>query len=215
MIITKIEPQKKNKGRYNLYIDGEFKTGISEDVIVFLNLRVKQEIDEDFYNEILKKELYAKAKSSALKHLQKQLKTEKEIRDKLRQLEYEETVIESVVEFLKSYNFIDDFVFAKAYIHDKITLSKHSLKRIQYDLKRKGVSAFVIEDALNDMDEDVLSSEIENLVIALSKKKLAYEAKEKYSDYEIKQKLMYFFSQKGYAFDKIKKAYEINANQED
>ncbi|MBN2796075.1 MAG: RecX family transcriptional regulator [Clostridia bacterium] len=214
MVITKIEQQKNNKNRYSLYIDGEFKLGISEDVIVFLNLSVKQEINDTLYEMILQKELYAKAKSSALKYLQKQMKSKKEVIQKLMILEYPQVIIDEVMLFLEEYNFVDDLAYAKAYIHDKLSLSKHSMKRIQYDLNQKGIKQQIIEEALFDIDDQILLYEQENLVNDLRKKKKDYECKNKYNDYEIKQKLMYFFSQKGYSFDKIKKAIEIVENSE-
>lgn len=37
--ITKIEVQKKNKERFNLYLDGEFEMGIDMDTYIHFNLK--------------------------------------------------------------------------------------------------------------------------------------------------------------------------------
>ena len=40
--ITALEPQKNSKRRYNLYLDGEFKCGITEDSVAVFRLKAGQ-----------------------------------------------------------------------------------------------------------------------------------------------------------------------------
>lgn len=214
MKITKIEQQKKNKSRYNLYIDNEFYTGIHEDVIVFLSLKAKMDVDQEFLNEILNKELIAKAKENAMRFIQYRMRSQKEVVKKLHDNEYPSHVIDEVVAFLKTYKFIDDAAYARAFVHDKLTISKHSRKRITYDLKAKGLPDALIDSAFNQLEEDVVDLQIESIFAQLPKKFRQYASKAKYSDYEVEQKVLQYFYQKGYRLHEIKVAIQRYKEEE-
>ena len=47
MKITKIEVQKKNKSRVNLYLDGEFNCGLSLETIVKNGIKEGREITDE------------------------------------------------------------------------------------------------------------------------------------------------------------------------
>lgn len=206
MKITKIEIQKKNKKRYNLYIDDAFNMGIHEDVIVNLGLHVKQVLSESDYNDIVLKEVEAKAKQEALKYISYRLRSEFEVKEKLEALDYSEPIIHKIIAFLWEHGLLNDVYFTKAFIHDKINIAKHSLRRIKYDLKAKGIhEAMFNEIYLNDFDlqEDYYN----NLVKSIGKKHKSMLKKDKYNDYEIKQKVLQYFGQKGFEYSLLKDAY--------
>ena len=215
MIITKIELQKKNKNRYNLYLDDEFRTGIHEDVLVYYNLHVKMEIDDEFYNEILRKEIFAKAKNEAVHFISYRLRSTMEIRNKMKSNEYEDSIIDEVIEFLEQYNFIDDYNFAKAFIYDKSTIAKHSLKKISIDLKHKGIQNDIIQKALDHYIDEGFDFESDTLAHLVGKKYKQYENKGKFTTYEVTQKVIQYFYQKGFGIDKVKLALNDYKESED
>ena len=118
-VITKIEVQKRNKDRVNVYIDNEYAFSISMELVYKESLKPKMEIDVERLRDIADKEGYLKCKNAALKIIERSYKTEKEVRDKLREKEYTDSQIEKSIEFLKEYNFVNDDSYAKAYINDK------------------------------------------------------------------------------------------------
>ena len=65
-IITKIESQKKNNDRVNIYVDGEFFMAVFTELIYTFNLKKGMEIDQNNLTYILKEEMYIKAKNKAL-----------------------------------------------------------------------------------------------------------------------------------------------------
>ena len=144
--ITKIEIQKNNKDRVNIYLDGEYALAINAELIYKENLKVKDDVDISKLQEIAEKESYIRCKESAIKIIERSYKTEKEIRDKLKQKGYEEKQINNSIDFLKEYNFINDNTYAKAFIKDK--LSSKGSQKIKYDLMKKGIAKDIIEENL-------------------------------------------------------------------
>ena len=95
-IITKIEQQKKNEDRVNIYVNDEFFTAIFKELVFTFNLKKGDEIDEKYLKSILSDEMYLKAKNKALNILSKADQAEKKIREKL-STDFEEDTINRVI----------------------------------------------------------------------------------------------------------------------
>lgn len=94
-IITKIEAQKKNEDRVNIYLNEQFFMGIYKEIVFTLGLKKGMEIEEDNLRSILRDEMYIKAKNKALSILSKAPQSEKNIISKLSN-DFEPDVIEDV-----------------------------------------------------------------------------------------------------------------------
>ena len=165
MIITKIETQKNNKERVNIYIDHEFAFGLMMEIQYKYDLKEGMEIDGDYIRKVLKEEELSKAKDQALKYLSYRQRSKKEILDKLKKNGFEEDIIEDTLIYLEDYGLVDDVEFAKSFMRDKINLNKFGPTRIKYELYKKGIDESIIEDVLDDDDEY-------NRALTLAKKKL-------------------------------------------
>lgn len=203
MKITALELQKRQKNRYNLYLDQEFYMGIHEDVIVNLNLHVNQEIDKAFLQDVIYEEELAKYKQKALNYATYKLRSRKEILDYLNKDEINPNVRDQIIHFLEKYAFINDDNYTKAFIHDKATINRHSLKRIKYDLKKKGISSHMIEDAIYELEDDYDYINSQYFIIKKYK-----QLKDSLSDYEKKQKTLSYLMNKGFPYTLIKEVYE-------
>ena len=65
-IITKIEQQKSNEDRVNIYVDDKYFPAIFKELVFSFNLKKGDEIDENYLKSILSDEMYIKAKNKAL-----------------------------------------------------------------------------------------------------------------------------------------------------
>ena len=65
--ITAIEVQRKNKKRYNVYIDDSFAFGVHEDVLILHKLTVGMELSTAFKEEVLVAEEQSKANKDVYK----------------------------------------------------------------------------------------------------------------------------------------------------
>ena len=189
MKITKLEVQKNDKNRVNLYVDVEFYSGIPAELVYLEHLKTGLEIDEKDLKKIIFENEKSKAMSRVTKYIGSSLKTQKQIRDYLRKKEYSDDTIEFVMSKLVEYNYIDDKKYAQAYV---LTYGKKygKLKLIS-QLKIKGVSEEIIECVLEDNKVDSIES--------VASKYL----KNKVMSYEVSQKLFRFLYSRGYEFDEI------------
>lgn len=189
MKITKLEVQKNDKNRVNLYVDDEFYSGIPAELVYLEHLKTGLEIDEKDLKKIIFENEKSKAMSRVTKYIGSSLKTQKQIRDYLRKKEYSDDTIEFVMSKLVEYNYIDDKKYAQAYV---LTYGKKygKLKLIS-QLKIKGVSEEIIECVLEDNKVDSIES--------VASKYL----KNKVMSYEVSQKLFRFLYSRGYDFDEI------------
>ena len=196
--ITKIEIQKNNKDRVNIYLDGEYALAINAELIYKENLKVKDDVDISKLQEIAEKESYIRCKESAIKIIERSYKTEKEIRDKLKQKGYEEKQINNSIDFLKEYNFINDNTYAKAFIKDK--LSSKGSQKIKYDLMKKGIAKDIIEENLIKVDKN----EEKEVALNVGRKKYESIRRKESDNYKLSGKLYRFLISRGYAYDIVK-----------
>ncbi|WP_300276765.1 recombination regulator RecX [Peptacetobacter sp.] len=196
--ITKIEVQKRKKDRVNIYVDDEFFIAIYAELVYTHSLKKGLSIDKEHLKSLLHDEMYMKAKNKALSILSKSDQSEKKIREKLLN-DFDENIVEEVVEFLKSYKLINDNLLAEKIVHDNMNLSRFGKNKIKQNLYNKGIESSEIQNAISQIDPD---EEYNNAKYLASKrlKRLKGEDKNK-----INQKIYQHLAYKGFSYDIIKR----------
>ena len=197
-IITKIEAQKKNNDRVNIYINDEFFMSVFTELVYIFNLKKGMTIDKENLKSILDNDMYIKAKNKALNILSKADQSEKKIKEKLSS-DFEENTIEKVLDFLKNNKFIDDKLLAEKIVNTNINLNKCGKNKIKQNLYNKGIDSEDISNAISNIDSDV---EFENAMY-LAKKR--YERVKDEDRNKIYQKISQHLSSKGFNYDIIKR----------
>lgn len=192
--ITKIEVQKRNKERVNVYIDNVYAFSIYSELVYRENLRVNSEIDEEKILSLAKKENVSKCKETALKIIERSYKTEKEMQKKLMEKGYDFDSIEIVINFLKEYNFINDSNYVKMYIKDRI--STQGKQKIKYSLIRKGISVEIIDEFINKIESD----DEKVVAIEMAKKKYKTLIKRENDRFKLWNKLCRYLVGRGYDY---------------
>ena len=124
MKITKIEIQKKNKNRVNLYLDDEFYCGLSLETIMKNHLKEGFEINENQI-EYLKTETEREvALSKAVSYISKCQKTKKEVLKYLTSKGFDEIICGQVIEKLEEY--------IHYYNNERISLKLKGMSPVQY-----------------------------------------------------------------------------------
>lgn len=208
MKITRIEQQKKNKGRVSVFIDGEFSFGADSFSVLSLHLSEGDEITEEKLSAIKNTSVFEDAKNYAAKLVSTRSYTEKNMREKLILRIGDEDITQKTITFLKEYNLINDYDYATRYAHDLVYLKKSGLKQVEWKLKEKGILPEIIEKVLEELDfSDIISDNLENL----AQKKLN-------GNYDIKNitKVKRFLASRGYTFDQINSVFsKIKAGDDD
>lgn len=150
--ITALEPQKNSKRRYNLYLDGEFKCGVTEDSVAVFRLKVGQTLTESKLKEIMDTTETQIAFDKCLNLLGKSMKTTKQIKDYLQQKGFGDRVSQNVLNKLKEYKYIDDQAYAAAFVSQFKTCK--GVFRIRQELMLKGIKKEIIDEALIGLDEE-------------------------------------------------------------
>ncbi len=155
--ITDIKQQVKNPTRVNIYLDNTFYCGLELETVMKNRLKKGMEIDEERLDELQRESESARALDKALSFISRSKKTKKQVETYLAGKGYTEKTIESVVEKMKGYNFIDDGEYAEEYA---AAYSKNKGKRlIALELKRKGVSDADMRAALENVGDESEAAE--------------------------------------------------------
>ena len=193
MKITKIEVQKKNNDRVNIFIDDAFAFSCSTELVYYHSLKNGKVIELSQLQKLVDEDNYIKCKSYALKYIEKAYKTEKQIADKLIEKDYPEEVVRKTIDFLKEYKFIDDDNFLQTYIIDNE--SKFGKKKIKYNLLRKGINEAVVANAL----EKITSASEEESCQRIAAKKYDSIRNSDASYMKVYKKLGDFLMRNGYS----------------
>lgn len=188
-----------SKTKYRVFFDDEVAFVLYKSDIHAYGIKCGNEIEVEAFEEI-RNEIVKRAKLRTLNLLKVKDYTETEIRNRLIKDGYFEEAVYSAVEYAKSYNYLGDEIYAGKY-YDTFSYKK-SLRQIEAELIRKGISKEIVNEVLSSK----LSSDTEDFEIEQIEK---YLVKKKYSDemsYQDKMKIFAFLMRKGYAGDKIRSA---------
>lgn len=198
MVITKIEKQKKNSKRWNLFVDGEFACGISEDTFLKFGLRTNDEITEDTLNEIKKFDEYQFAKKSALDFLSYRIRSTAEIKEKLKSKKISAGTIDKTIAHLDKIGLLNDNEFAKLLVQSKMGKKPAGKKVIRQKLFQKGIPKIIGDKVI----EELYTADKEIELIADIYKN--YSSKIKGLDkFQKRRKLFEYLMRKGFDIDSI------------
>lgn len=193
MLVTDISPTKR--GRYSVFVEGEFCGVLHADVYLTSSIQVGQEISSDNLSHLLLESQKLLAKERAFKLLGARSYTAKGLYDKLIAREIDEEIAEATVLRMQELGFIDDEDYARRYGSDCLKLRFYSPYKTVQELKRKGIdgdlAARVVEDLADDSNEDAIST-------LVCRKYLPYLEEEKG-----RSKTINALMRKGYRYEEI------------
>ena len=194
--ITDIKEQLKNKKRVSVYLDGEYYCGLDLVTALKYRLKVGEFIEEERLVEIQYTSEMQACFDKALTFISSSVKTEKQIKDKLKKLGYLDEIIDSTLEKLKGYGYVDDGDFARRFTTTYKGVKGKKL--IKLELKKKGVSDVDAENAVSEIQSQ------QETVDKLAEKYLKNKEKDKKN---ILKCYKYLLS-KGFDYDEAKQAVE-------
>lgn len=210
MVITKLVPQK-NGSRFNLYLDNKFTFGVSTFVASKYKLQTDLVLTIDQLQQIYIDEQVEHLKQRALDFLSARPRSESEVKNKLKErLQQQElavsfstpledlntNIINEVLTFLKKYNYVNDYDFAKWLVEQRTSQGKGE-QFIKQDLFKKGVEKEVIAEVLQQVDS---SDALQKTYTKALKK---YEKEQ--DKYKKRQKIQRYMLYRGFTFDQISK----------
>ena len=195
MRITKVAPAAGTAGRYNIFVDGHYSFSLDEFQLVQHSLHSGQEIDETKLAELQAESDFGKNYIRAVDLISRRLRSEREIRDYAGRKQWSKDNTERVIARLYDRGYLNDPVFARAFVRSRRSTRKYSRRRIERDLVNKGISRRIIQQVLDEEagmadDNDALA----NLVA------------KKYHRYDDINKLKAYLARTGFRYDDINRA---------
>lgn len=140
------------KGRYLVSLDGEQAFILYKGELDRYGISQGKELSEEAYASILSETLLKRAQARSLHILKSMDRTEAQMRQRLAQGRYPQSVIEKVIRWLYGYHYLDDRRYAESYIAQK----RGSLSRRQLlqNLEQRGVPKEVALEALGEEDTE-------------------------------------------------------------
>ena len=147
--ITAITPQKKDKTRCNLEVDGRFYCGMKLETVMQNRLKVGSVVTGEELSAMQLQSEKQTALDKALTHITASMKTEQEIRTYLKRKGYLQDVSDFVVEKMKEYAFLDDKLYAKQYAES--AGKRKGGRLIAMELRRRGVDEETARQAVEEL----------------------------------------------------------------
>lgn len=194
----KIEKYKKIKeDLYRVLLDNGEIIDIYEDVILANNLLYKSEIDQNLLDKINIENNYQLAYNISVKYIMIRLRSINEIKVYLTKKNYSKDVIDKVIEKLIKNKLLDDEIFTKAYINDKLNFTNVGKYKLINELTTKmKVDNSVVYNVLESYEE-VWNDRIDKLINKYLK------SNKKYRGNTLKNKLYIYLVNLGYDKDKV------------
>lgn len=203
MRITKIERQKRHPGRQNIFADGKFVAGVSNETLLKLALRTGDEIGAEQLKALQATETLQGAKNTALRFLATRPRTEREIRTKLRDKEFSDEEIGRVVQDLRQGGLLDDREFSRMYIRNARALRPAGAAILRRKLLLLGVARPLVDEILaEELTEADQSETARNLAahfVARAKSTRKTESPEK-----LRARLTGYLGRRGFPWETIR-----------
>ena len=202
--ITKVEPQKHNPERCNVYLDGEFVCAMSMLVVIQNQLLPGKDISQEKLLDMLFESEKENAFNYAVDYICKYVPSQKQMTHKLYDKKYSKRVVDYVIEKCKGYGYIDDEKYAQSYVFQNRKL-KGKLK-LKQELMLKGIDQKIIDEVLQDYDEE------DGCLVLARKKALNKDL----DDPKVYAQLVRFLQYRGYDWEQIKSAIDkVRANEDE
>lgn len=192
--ITKIQPQVKRDGYYNIFVDDAFFCSLSDLQLSLLALKVGQELSDGEKDKILESSAISKTYNRALYYLQFGPRTVSQMRTYLLRKDFNEEYIEVVLEMLIKEHYLNDELLARTFVEDRQHFKPRSRRQLQAELRKKGIGSETIELVLSELEED-------DQLVAI---KTLAEKKMRQTRYQDSTKMTQYLLRQGFVYSDVK-----------
>ena len=209
MKITSLSAGQRDPNRVNVSVDGKYRFSLDISQVVSLGVKIGREYSEQELTELEQESQFGKLYARALEYCLMRPHSAKEVRDylwrKTRATRYKsrktgeikersgvsQAVADRVFERLVEKGYVDDQKFARFWIENRNQTKGTSLRKLEAELRSKGVGQSVIGWVLGQTERN----DIDELQKIIAKKR---------SRYPDEQKLMQYLARQGFSYDDIR-----------
>jgi regulatory protein len=196
MKITAIRAQVKNPERLSIYVDEKYAFSLNYAQLLDEKLHAGLEIDEARLSALKHTSDLGKAYERALNYVMIRPRSVREMQDYARRKKWTPEDTRVITDKLMTRKYLDDRVFARAWIENRALGNKTSQRKLRLELKQKGVADDIVNEVLPQTSYD--EADALKKIIQKKRKLARFVADE--------QKLMQYLARQGFSFDDIKNA---------
>jgi len=152
--ITSVEMQKRNKRRYNIFVDEVFAFSVHEDIMIKHRLLKGEYVDPERTAEVVQDEERHEIYMKALRLVGRRPHARKELERKLRERGYEAEMIDWACSRLQEENYVNDEEFARQLTEQRIYSQRKGRNLVKEELRQKGVAKELVQEALGAVDPE-------------------------------------------------------------
>jgi regulatory protein len=191
---------KKGKSDVTIYFDNDSVLFLAVEVFLKSGLKKGDDISEDRFSLLIEQNKLFHIKQKAFRLLGRRQHSTSELKRKLWNRDYEQKLIDEVIEDLKKNSYLDDKEFIRAFVAEKSKFKNWSVKKIKSELMKSGLASKLIDEILS---KETIDSDYGN-AMKLAKKKYEILIKRNLEPIDLKNKLSTYLLSKGFDYDLIK-----------
>ena len=189
--------RKLKNGKYKLILEDNSTLELYDEVILKNNILYTKEITDELLKKINEDNNYYSYYNRTLKYLNTKMRSTKEIEKYLDKFELTDNEKNSIISKLKNIGLLNDSVFTKAFINDKIYLSNIGPYKIKRELLEHDIDEHEVDKYLSEIDNNIIKDKIKKYIA----KKI--KGNNKLSKYQLKNKIVNDLINNGYDKDDI------------
>ena len=162
MKVLRIQPTPHKKNRVLVHLEGlegAKPLEIALDVMERSGIHVGDSVTAKDIAQLQEDDTKWRVRQAALHLLSYRPRAEQELRVRLRSKSFPHALVEWCLRLLEEQKLIDDHAFASAYVRSRIRLRPRGRFRLTQELRQKGVSAEVAEQAIDETFDNKETSE--------------------------------------------------------
>ena len=191
---------KKGKNDVTIQLDDDKYLILKLEVFLKSGLKKGDEISEDRFSFLIEQNKLFYIKQKAFRLLGRRQHSSSELRRKLWNKDYEQKLIDEVIEDLSKNGYIDDTEFIRVFVAEKSKTKNWSRKRIKSELIKRGLDSKLIDKILS---EQYSESDYDN-ASTVAKKKVEVLTKRNLEKKDLRTKLSTYLFSKGFDYELIK-----------
>jgi regulatory protein len=195
--ITALQPQKRNKRRVSVFLDGTFLFGLSSETVGALGLRVGREVDRAELDRIAHEEQLHAARQYAFLLLSYKARTTSELTQRLTRKGFSPDIVYHTLQRLAELKMVDDAGFARRFAEDRIAIGHKGKWRVRGELLKRGIDRKQIDAAMEQApDETAAAREVAEKYLSRNKR---------LEPVVLKRRLYALLARRGFSLDTIRR----------
>ena len=155
---------KQTNGNYKLKLENDNELIVHEDLILKYELLLSKNIDQNTIEKLREEQKNYDVYNIALKYIKLKIRSTKELRNYLEKKQYNNDQIDYAISLLKKQGYLNNELYTKALIHDRIHLSNDGPIKIIAELEKSGIEENLILENIKEFTEGLETERIEKIV---------------------------------------------------